>query len=141
MKTWATNRLDELIGGGAPPPVIQTLRLGTLNSWGEGWAKKQWTPAPELLNSDGSLFGGLIAALADQILAFAAMTVVPNDKFFRTTELNISFLRLGRAETIDIEAKVITQSDQTIHVKAEFRTPGGKLMAEASAQQVLKAFG
>jgi hypothetical protein len=58
--TWATDRLDQIKGDDTPlPPVVQTLRLGGLDDWGEGWARKTWTPAPELLNSDGSLFGAI----------------------------------------------------------------------------------
>lgn len=141
MTTWATKRLDELVGGAEPPPVVRTMRLGTLDAWGEGWVKKSWEPTPEILNADGSLFGGLIAALADQVLAFAAMTVVPADKLFRTTNLTVSYFRLGRAHPVEIEAKVIAQSQHLIHVRAEFRGPEGKLLAEASAQQFIQAIG
>jgi uncharacterized protein (TIGR00369 family) len=135
--SWATQRLDELVAGAAPPPVVLTLQLGTLDAWGPGWAKKTWQAAPGLLNSDGSLFGGYVAALADQILAFAAMTVVPADKVFRTTQLNVSFFKLGRHQALHIEGRVLSQSRQLIHVRAEFRDAAGELMAEASAIQVL----
>ena len=140
MTSWATTRLDQLIAGAEPPPVIQTMRLGTLDAWGEGSVKKRWEPSPEMLNSDGTLFGGLIAALADQILGFAAMTVIPGDKFFRTTNLAVNFYKLGRGHTLDIEAKVISQSRQLIHVRAEFYDVERKLLAEASAQQIVQAF-
>jgi uncharacterized protein (TIGR00369 family) len=140
MTTWATTRLDQLVAGTKPPPVVQTMRLGTLAAWGEGWIKKRWDPSTEMLNSDGSLFGGLIAALADQSLAFAAMTVVPGDKFFRTTNLTVNFFKLGRAHPLEIEAKVVSQSRQLIHVRAEFFDPDRSLLAEASAQQILQAF-
>jgi acyl-coenzyme A thioesterase PaaI-like protein len=95
-RTWATQRLDELVHGQATilPPVIQTLRLGALDEWGVGWIKKGWLPHQDLLNVDGSLFGGYIAALADQALAFAAMTVVPADSVFRTVNLNVNFIRV-----------------------------------------------
>lgn len=140
MTTWATTRLDQLVAGAEPPPVVQTMRLGTLEAWGEGWVKKRWEPSPEMLNSDGTLFGGLIAALADQVLAFAAMTVVPGDKYFRTTNLAVNYFKLGRAHPLDIEAKVVSQSRQLIHVRAEFYGADRKLLAEASAQQVVQAF-
>ena len=79
--TWATDRLDALKAGTAnPPPIVETLRLGLIDDWGEGWARKTWRPVPELATADGSLFGGYLAALADQILAFAAMTVVPGTR-------------------------------------------------------------
>jgi uncharacterized protein (TIGR00369 family) len=136
MATWATQRLDALIAGATPPPVVTKLELGTLDSWGEGWAKKRWIAKPELMNMDGTMFGGYLAALADQMLAFAAMTTLPEDHIFRTSNLSVSFFKLGRGD-LDIEAKVISQSRQMIAVRATFMSPEGALLAEASAQQIL----
>jgi acyl-coenzyme A thioesterase PaaI-like protein len=58
LSTWATERLSHLVSGATPPALI---------------AK------PDLLNGDGTMFGGYLAALAEQMLAFAAMTVLPGD--------------------------------------------------------------
>jgi len=121
------------------PPVIQTLRLGALDEWGVGWIKKRWQPHPDLLNVDGSLFGGYVAALADQALAFAAMTVVPADSAFRTINLNVSFIRVGRAHPLLIEAIVVGQTRQMISARATIKREDGELIAEASAQQLLQA--
>lgn len=137
--TWAIERLNALCAGAEPPPVVGTLGLGTLAAWGDGWARKHWDPRPELLNTDGSLFGGYLAALADQALAFAAMTVVPADYMFRTVNLHVQFLRVGRAERLLIESRAIAQSRQMISCRAEFRSEDGALIAEASAQQFLLA--
>lgn len=135
--TWATDRLDALVRGEAtPPPVVQTLQLGTLDAWGPGWARKRWVAKPQLMNGDGSMFGGYLAALADQIMAFAAMTVVPGDKIFRTTNLSLSFFKLIRG-SVDIEGRVVSQSASMIAVEADFRLDGGALAARAQAQQVL----
>jgi uncharacterized protein (TIGR00369 family) len=140
--TWATDRLDQVKGGDVVfPPVIQTLQLGGLDDWSEGWVRKTWTPAPALLNSDGSLFGGYIAALADQILAFAAMTVAPGDAMFRTSNLKVDFIRVGKAEILTIEGRVVARTKGMIHVEADFRRPDGELIARASAQQVVVPFG
>ena len=142
LVTWATDRLDALKTGSAlPPPVVATLQLGLLNDWGEGWIKKSWKPAPELLNGDGSLFGGYIAALADQALAFATMTVVPGDLMFRTTNLVVNFVKVGRGHPLEIEAQVVAQTKQMITVRAAFRREDGELIAEATAQQLLVPFG
>ena len=137
LTTWATKRLDDLLAGAEPPPVVRTLQLGTLDAWGDGWVRKTWAADPVLLNGDGSMFGGYVAALADQVLAFAAMTVVPGDMIFRTTNLTVNFFKLMRGETLSIEARVISATRQVIHVRAEFKSEDGKLFAEASAQQVL----
>ncbi len=139
--TWATQRLDALIRKEVEPPlVIQTLRLGTLDEWEPGWAKKTWHPQPDLLNVDGSLFGGYIAALADQIMAFAAMTVLPGDMSMRTLNLSLTFLRVGKAEPVTVLGKVRSQTKQIIATRAELSRPDGTLIAEATAQQILQPY-
>lgn len=139
--TWATERLAALVAGRAePPPVVATLGLGLLDAWGEGWIRKRWTPQPQLATSDGSLFGGYLAALADQALAFAAMTVAPDDAGFRTLNLRVEFLRVTPAQPLDIEARVTARTRQLITVRAEFRRADGELIAEAGAQQLLLPF-
>lgn len=137
--TWATDRLDALVRDEiTPPPVVMSLQLGTLDAWGPGWARKTWTPSPAFSNADGTMFGGYLAALADQILAFATMSVVPDDKLFRTTNLSVSFFKLIR-ERVEIEGRVLAQTKQVISVEADFRLSDGTLAARASAQQVLMA--
>ena len=139
--TWATERLDALKAGTAtPPPIVETLRLGLLDDWGEGWVRKFWRPAPELGTADGSLFGGYLAALADQVLAFATMTVVPHDRLYRTVNLNLNFLKVRRSGPLTIEARVVARTRRLITVRAEFRSEDGTLIAEATAQQIVMAF-
>lgn len=139
--TWATDRLAALKAGATDlPPVVRTLKLGTLDDWGEGWAKKRWTAAPEILNGDGSMFGGYVAALADQAVTFAAMTVIPGHCAFRTANLSIQFLKLTRGEPLIIEARVIAQSKQVITVEADFLRENGDLIAKATAQQIVTPF-
>lgn len=136
----AHERLDAIVAGtGGAPPVVETLRLGLLDAWGDKWVRKRWEPQPNILNGDGSLFGGYLAALADQILAFAAMTVTPDNRHFRTINLQVQFFRIGRAHPLDIEGRVVAQTRQLISVAAEFRRPDGEIIAQATAQQVLIA--
>lgn len=139
--TWATERLDELKSGRATlPPVVHTLKLGTIDDWGPGWAKKTWHGSPDVVNGDGSMFGGYVAALADQMLTFAAMTVVPGDNAFRTVNLQVQFFKLTRGDALSIEGHVVAQSKSLISVEAEFRNEAGELIAKASGQQFLTPF-
>lgn len=82
------------------------------------------------------MFGGYLAALADQMLAFAAMTTLPADHIYRTTNLAVSFFKIGRGD-MDIEAKVVSQSRQMIACRVTFMSQVGVLLAEATAQQFL----
>jgi acyl-coenzyme A thioesterase PaaI-like protein len=135
--TWATDRLDLLKARAVtPPPVVETLRLGLLDDWGPGWARKVWTPEPGLLNADGSLFGGYVAALADQILAFATMTVVPDGVAFRTVNLAVRFVKVGPRRAPGHRGPGDGQSRNLITVEADFRQ-GEALIARADAQQML----
>jgi uncharacterized protein (TIGR00369 family) len=144
--TWATDRLNAVIAGEAsPPPVVESLKLGLLEAWGEGWIRKRWTPSPGMENGDGTMFGGYLAALADQALAFAAMTVVDGDKAFRTLGLQVNFVRVTRMVPLVIEARVVAATRQIITVRAEFRREApvsgeGQLIAEATAQQFVQPF-
>ena len=139
--SWATDRLDGLVAGTAtPPPIVTTLKLGLLDAWGAGWVRKTWTPSPELQTGDGSLFGGYLAALADQILAFTTMTVVPDEQAFRTTNLHINFVRVGRLAPLRIEGEVVAQTRQLITVRAAFHREDDALIAEATAQQILMPY-
>ena len=136
--TWAIERLEAIrSGAGELPPIVEQLRLGRLDAWGEGWVRKTWTPHPSLDTADGSLFGGYIAALADQALAFATMTVIPDDRSYRTTQLQVSFMRVGRTAPVEIHAQVIAATRQVITVRASFVQAGDRLIAEASAQQIV----
>ena len=137
--TWATQRLDALIAGAAtPPPVVSQLKLGLLDGWGPGWIRKTWTPSPGLENGDGTLFGGYLAALADQSLAFAAMTVIDGASGFRTLNLQINYIRVTGVVALAIEARVIAQTRQVITVRASFHGPEDRLVAEATAQQFIQ---
>jgi uncharacterized protein (TIGR00369 family) len=140
LSTWATDRLDALLDKEAEfPPVIRTLELGGLDSWEAGLVRKTWTAQPHLLSADGSVFGGYLAALADQVLAFAAMTVLPGNAVFRTLNLSLSFIRVVKGGVLNIEARVVDQTRQIIVTRAEFRREDGALVAEASAQQMVRA--
>jgi uncharacterized protein (TIGR00369 family) len=139
--TWAKDRLDALVAGtGKLPPIVQTLQLGSIDAWGEGWVRKSWRPVPELATNDGLLFGGYIAALADQVTNFAAMTVIPENRYHRTVDLRVTFLKVGRSQPLNIEGRVVGQIGPLVTARVEFRGEDGALVAEATAQKLLLEF-
>lgn len=136
--TWATERLDEIKQPGAiAPPIVETLGLGLIDDWGPGWVRKTWTPEARFAQVDGSLFGGYIAALADQTLAFAAMTVIADDAWCRTTDLQVRFMKVGRGHPLLIEGRVLVATRRLITAEVDFRRPDGDLIAKAAGQQII----
>ena len=120
--------------------LVATLRLGTLSAWGAGWISKRWTPDAALASADGSLFGGYLAALADQAMAFAAMTVVGEREAFRTLNLQLNFIRVCTMQPLDIEAHVVDQTRTVILTRMSAAKADGARVFEASAQQILQPF-
>ena len=136
--TWATDLLDKMKAGThTAPPLVRTLQLGLLEDWGEGWVRKRWQHRAELLHPDGSMFGGYIAALFDQMFAFAAMTVLAEDEAVRTTNLNVNFVSLSRKEDVVLEASVVSRSRRLMTVQGTLSSPDGAVRSVASGQQII----
>ena len=71
---------------------------------------------------------------------FAAMTVVPEGSAFRTINLNVQFIRIGRAHPLLIEAMVVSATKSLIVAEVVFLREDGELIARASAQQLVVPF-
>lgn len=142
MGIWQ-DRLTAIADGSLTlPAVLQRLRLGRLSSWRTGFVEKEWTVDRDFCTGQGTahqaLFGGYVAALADQVLTFAAMTVADDDHFFRTSGLQISFFRPISRGVLRIEGRVVNGSRSLLHVEADFFLDDGKLAAKASAVLTLQ---
>jgi len=68
------------------------------------------------------------------------MTVVPEGSAFRTINLNVQFIRIGRAHPLLIEAMVVSATKSLIVAEVVFLREDGELIARASAQQLVVPF-
>ena len=85
----------------------------------------------------GAVFGGYVAALADEFAGMTALSVLDEGETFGTCELHVSPLRALRQGQIRIEGRVISRGRSTIHVEVTFHREDGTLAAKGSAIQVL----
>ena len=69
---------------------------------GRGYARFVLPFKPDLANSIGLLQGGVIAALADEAVAFALYSLVKEGETFNTVEMKINFL--GAVKEGEVEA-------------------------------------
>ncbi|MEL7028675.1 MAG: PaaI family thioesterase [Pseudomonadota bacterium] len=121
-----------------PPKFAPMIALGAgeLSSWSEGVVKARWRINETFRLPDGSMFGGYIAALADQILALATFSVLPeDDDRFRTANLQTNFFRPLTGEWMNVEARVVNVSRRLIHVEGDFMNEDGKVAAHCTAVQ------
>jgi len=131
--------LLDAIGAGKSefPPAIRTTRLseGLVGSltWEPGRVNRRWTLGSWAHNPDGTVFGGLIAALADQVTSFAAFTVLGDDEASRTASLQVDYFRPVVGSHVMAEARIVNRSRRLIHTETEITRADGKVAAHARA--------
>lgn len=136
MGLWQ-DTLDGFISGGTPEPLVNK-KLGlepALSGWRPGFVEKRWPVDPDLFHGK-ALFGGYIAAIADQVLGLAAMTVLEDGYFFGTTNMSISYLSPVTGGELRVEGEVVRQRKKSIYVECSFYC-GDEIVAKASATQVV----
>ncbi len=73
---------------------------------GLGYARFVMPFKPGLANSIGLLQGGMIAALADEAVAYALWSLVPEGELISTVELKVNFLAPVRQGPIEAKARI-----------------------------------
>jgi uncharacterized protein (TIGR00369 family) len=131
-------RLDQLVAGTAPkPPHVETLELPQIKGWLPGRVWTQWTVDPKLFHNGGAAFGGFLAALADQALGLATMSVLEDGEVFTTSDLRVSFFRPVARGSLHIEAQVIHRGRGMVQAEVVFTRDDGKVAGKATATQVI----
>lgn len=126
-------------GRDTPPQMIRTLKLdiwaGKFTQIAQGSIAVFWDVDPAYANPDGSIYGGWISAMADNLLYLAATTVMAERENASTSDLQLIFMRPIKEGRIRIEAKVVERSRSTILCDCLFYLPDGRLAVRATAQQ------
>lgn len=131
--------LNAISGATAPrPPHARLMRLPGITGWESGRVWGNATVDRELLQPQGNLFGGWIAAVADEVLGMAAMTVMEEGEIFSTSACSVQFFRPVNSGTIGIEARVVNRARSSVYAEATFISEEGELIAKASATQVIR---
>ncbi len=96
---------------------------------GRGYARFVLPFKPDLANSIGLLQGGVIAALADEAVAFALYSLVQEGETFNTVEMKINFLAAVKEGDVEAVAH-IAKRGRTISL-GEFEVrQGDRLVAK-----------
>jgi uncharacterized protein (TIGR00369 family) len=85
---------------------------------GHGFARFVLPVKHNFLNSQGFLQGGVIAALADEAVAYALFSMVSDGEMISTVEMKINFLAPVQQGTIEARAHV-TKRGRTIKLVAK----------------------
>jgi len=137
-----TEILDSIVAGTVEkPPAVEKLKLPPLEGWERGRVWGAWRVDPELLNPGGGLFGGYLAALADQFVGLAMMSSIADNEWFTTSDLRVSFFRPVLNGTIQIAAEVVNRGRRMAHCECVFVNDDDKVVAKATVTQVILPLG
>ena len=109
-------------------PFIQFMGI-EVPELAEGFARFVLPFRPGYANSMGLLQGGMIAAVADEAVAYALWSLVPEGELINTVELKINFLAPVRHGPIVAEA-VIAKRGRTISLGEVTVTEAERLVAK-----------
>ncbi len=110
-------------------PFIKFVGI-TVPQLGKGYARFLLPMKRDLENSIGLLQGGMIAALADETVAFALYSLVQAGETINTVEMKINFL--GAVKEGEVEAVAhITKRGRTISLGEVVVRQGERLVAKA----------
>ncbi len=96
---------------------------------GEGYARFTLEIRPDFHNSQGFLQGGVIAALADEAVAYALFSLVPEGEMISTVEMKINFLAPVQNGQIEAQAH-IRKRGRTLSLGEVEVTQGERLVAK-----------
>ena len=131
--------LNRIVGRkGSIPRHAQTLRLPLIDGWEEGRVWSSWSVDADVIQPQGNVFGGYLSAVADEMVGMATLTVLDDTESFVTSNCHIDYFRPVQAEELNVEARVIHKGGSSVVVEATFKNAAGKLVARASATQILK---
>ena len=92
---------------------------------GAGWFETRMALAPQHLQHDGIVHGGVVATLADTCLALAALTLAAEDERIVTVEFKINYLRASQGQWLRCRGQVIRPGMTITVSEAEVFVGGG----------------
>jgi len=113
----------------AANPFIQFIGI-QVPQLGRGYARFVLPVRHELTNTIGLLQGGVLAALADEAVAYALYSLVPAGETFNTVEMKINYLAAVKEGEVEAIAR-IPKRGRTISLGEVEMRQGEKLVAKA----------
>jgi acyl-coenzyme A thioesterase PaaI-like protein len=100
---------------------------------GEGQVMAEYTVADRFQGYPGTVHGGIIASMLDEVVGRTLMAGDPNH-FFVSAKLTIRYRKtVPLGQPLKLSGKLIRDRGRTAVAKAELRLPDGSIGAEAEA--------
>ncbi len=117
-------------------PVMRLLSA-RLTALEPGSAEVTLTPAPEELNPNGAVNGGIIAAVADLTGGFLVMASGPASEYASTADLAVHYMVAARALPVTMRARMLRRGRRMCFVQIDVVDADGTLCAVATGSWAL----
>ncbi len=97
-----------------------------------GTAEVYFDASEEFMNPIGSIQGGFVGAMLDDVMSVVLSTTVGAGYGFPTLEMKVSFIGAAQPGKINATAKIVHRGRSTAFIEAELRDQEGKLIATSS---------
>ena len=126
-------------GEASPHPIGETLGARILElDLAAGRLEMEFVGTDAFRNPAGSVQGGMLAAMLDDITASLATATATRDERCATLDLHTSFLRPATVGPIRASARVVRRGREIVNVTGEL-SQGGRTVATATATCMLVA--
>ncbi|HET8944853.1 MAG TPA: PaaI family thioesterase [Dehalococcoidia bacterium] len=118
--------------------VVETPPAAALLGWKAlelepGHVRVRYTARPEFGNPQGAIQGGFLAAMLDDAMGPALVTLLGAEQFAPTIELKVNFMRPARPGPIIAEGRVVHRTRSLAFLEGTLRTEDGELIATGTA--------
>ncbi len=113
-------------------PVAESMRT-VLVSAERGRVRLRFDVDHRFTQGDGVIQGGILTAMLDFGMAFAALSVVGEGESVATVGINVNFLRVAAAGRFEVDAHLEKVGKRMVFARADLTRDDGELVASASA--------
>jgi uncharacterized protein (TIGR00369 family) len=119
-------------------PSSRTLGMEILAMDGrEGSARVRFQGRPEFVNPAGSVQGGFLSAMLDDVIGMMAMVKAGPKMLAATIDLHVQYLRPVRPGPVEVAARITEKGRAILFAEAELYDLRGKIAAKARASLAL----
>lgn len=124
------------------PPIGQLLGTEYLDYRLEtGEVHLRFTALPAFVNPGGTVHGGMLAAMLDELLAVTMTASMREDEYNVTLDLGTRFLKAAQLGPIEGFGRVIKRGRSVGFVEGELRDAHGTPLARGHATMQIQALG
>ena len=116
------------------PPCAETLGWELLDQWpADGRIEIAFQPTAAMLNPRGTVQGGFVAAMLDDTMGPALVTMTDGAQVPATVDMHVSFLKPVMPGRVIGHGRVVQRSRSIAFLEAELFDEAGELLARATS--------